>query len=322
MRNKDLAERRTDKLIEEVEEKISKEYSLALKEAKRKFNKYFKQFEKEDEAQKQKLKNWEITEKDYKEWRTIHLYSTKRYKYLSENLAKDLTLIDKKVMSITDGYLPEAYALNFNYSTYDIELNTQINTNFTLYSRETVEKILKEEPDLLPKRKVDIPKDMRWNKQHIDSAILQGVLQGDSIDSISYRLQKVTDMDRRAAVRNARTMMTGAQNGGRLDAMKRASDLGIGVKKEWMATLDSRTRDSHARLYGERKDLDEPFSNGLMKPGDPNGNPEEVYNCRCTLVGYLPKYNNITTKRITYDEWVKNKEANKRKKHENRKNRW
>ncbi len=34
---------------------------------------------------------------------------------------------------------------------------------------------------------------------------------------------------------------------------------------------------------GEIKDLDEPFSNGLMYPGDPDGRAAEVVNCRCAL---------------------------------------
>lgn len=35
---------------------------------------------------------------------------------------------------------------------------------------------------------------------------------------------------------------------------------------------------------GEIKELDEPFSNGLMKPGDSGAPVEEVVNCRCSLL--------------------------------------
>jgi hypothetical protein len=37
-------------------------------------------------------------------------------------------------------------------------------------------------------------------------------------------------------------------------------------------------------LDGAIVDQDKKFDNGLMYPGDPSGRPEEVYNCRCTLV--------------------------------------
>lgn len=144
--------------------------------------------------------------------------------------------------------------MNFNYTTYEIEMGVNANTGFALYSRETVEKLVKQNEISLPKRKVDIPLDQQWNRKHLDSAILQGVLQGDSIPKISKRLQQVTDMDRKASIRNARTMMTGAQNGGRMSAYERAANLGIKIQKEWMATLDSRTRDSHQKMDGERVD--------------------------------------------------------------------
>lgn len=56
------------------------------------------------------------------------------------------------------------------------------------------------------------------------------------------------------------------------------------MQKQWLATLDSRTRHSHAMLDGKTVDNQEPFSNGCMFPGDPQGPPQEVYNCRCTLL--------------------------------------
>lgn len=57
---------------------------------------------------------------------------------------------------------------------------------------------------------------------------------------------------------------------------------GADVLKQWDATLDGRTRESHRRVDGEIRELDEKFSNGLMFPGDPSGGAAEVVNCRCT----------------------------------------
>ena len=90
--------------------------------------------------------------------------------------------------------------------------------------------------------------------------------------------------------------------------MKRLAALGVEVQKEWMATLDSRTRESHRNLDGERRELDERFSNGLMYPGA-SGSAKEVYNCRCTMVSYLPKYDSEDEPRVTYSEWTEYKKA-------------
>jgi uncharacterized protein with gpF-like domain len=69
-----------------------------------------------------------------------------------------------------------------------------------------------------------------------------------------------------------------------MDMLHDAEDKGVKTQKGWLATNDDRTRDSHAELNGVFVDIDDEFDNGLEYPGDPNGDPSEVYNCRCTLV--------------------------------------
>ena len=44
-------------------------------------------------------------------------------------------------------------------------------------------------------------------------------------------------------------------------------------------------------LDGEFVDNDKKFSNGCRYPGDPNGPPSEIYNCRCTLVSEIEGIN-------------------------------
>jgi HK97 family phage portal protein len=53
--------------------------------------------------------------------------------------------------------------------------------------------------------------------------------------------------------------------------------------KIWVSTMDDKVRESHYELNGEERPLDMPFSNGLQFPLDPDGAPEEVINCRCTI---------------------------------------
>lgn len=108
-----------------------------------------------------------------------------------------------------------------------------------------------------------------------------------------------------SAIRNARTMTTSAENAGRLDSYRRAKDMGIEVMKTWVATLDSRTRHTHRMIDGETVDVDEPFSNGLMFPADPDGDPEEVYNCRCTLVTRAMSIDGVDLTDVygDYSEW-------------------
>lgn len=307
-RKKDPAEKETDEILDELESRIVEIYSQAQKDLQEKFERHVEKFAEKDELMRQKVKDGKMKEEEYLNWRKGQFFIENRLDQLIKELGEDLVNANQIATSISNGYMPDAYALNFNYETYDIEQNTQVDTSFTLYSRESVERLVKEKEITLPKRKVDVPKDQKWNVQHLNNEITQGILQGKSIPDISKSLRNVTDMNRKASIRNARTMMTGAQNGGRMDAYARADSLGIKIQKEWMATLDSRTRDSHQEMDGKRVDWKKPFENGLMYPGDPSGDPSEVYNCRCTMVPFYPDYADITDKRITYKEWASNKQ--------------
>lgn len=86
------------------------------------------------------------------------------------------------------------------------------------------------------------------------------------------------------ATRIARTESTGAYNYGALNAL---SDEGSRCV-EWMATGDNRTRLTHRSADGQVVRTGTAFSVGgasLRMPGDPSGPPQEVINCRCTIVG-------------------------------------
>lgn len=306
----------SEKLLNQLEKDVHDVYAQATKEMTKKVDNYFAKYKAEDEKQRAKYEQGEITKKEYTEWRQRKMLAGKQYVQIRDTLAKDLTNTDSIAMKMVGDKMIDVYALNMNYETYNIEHETRLDTSFTLYNHDSVERLIKTNPAILPIPKPDKMLDYKWNKQHLQSALTQGILQGESITKIAKRFQNVSGMDERAAIRNARTAMTGAQNGGRLDAMERANENGVEVKKGWMATLDDRTRDSHVELDGEEREIDEEFSNGVMFPGDPEGEPAEVYNCRCRMIHVYPKHpvdwsnldnrNTDNLGNMTYEEW-KNK---------------
>ena len=301
----------------ELRKRIEQTYSQAASDMERKFNKYMKDFARKDAEKRTLVDAGLLSKEDYIKWRKGQVLVGKRWKEMRDVLAEDLTNTDKIAMSSINGYLPEAYALGHNYGTFQVERGSCINTSYSLYNREAVERLIKNEPRLLPvtKWEVDAPKDLRWNHQHITQQITQGILQGESLPQVAKRLDRVVGMDGRAAMRNARTALTGAQNAGRIDAYRRANDLGIQTEKEWLATMDNVTRDSHIDMDGEHVGIDDVFSNGLRYPGDESGDPAEVYNCRCTLIprvvgtdygeSDLDRWRDPDLGDMTYDEWKK-----------------
>lgn len=308
----DYAHSETDKRIEELEKRLAAEYRQAYRETKDKLEKYLNDFKRKDEEKRKAVDNGTLSEKEYKTWRRNQMLTGQRWADMVDTLAKDLNNVNIIAAQIVRGELPETFALNANYAEYMIEDGFRTDYGFTLYNKETVNRLVSENPDLLPEPSVDIPADRRWNKQKITSNITQAVLQGKSIPEIAKSMQTVVGMNKASSVRNARTAMTGAQNAGRQQAYERAAKMGIKLQKEWMATNGSRTRYSHGMADGQRVGINESFKVGdckLRYPGDiQNGTPAEIYNCRCTM-GTVepPEIMQGEEPRVTYQEWLNSK---------------
>ena len=125
---------------------------------------------------------------------------------------------------------------------------------------------------------------------------------------IADRLQRVTDMNRASAIRNARTMTTCAENQGRMQSYQDLEREGCVIEREWIAASDGRTRHEHRVLDGQKRKEGEAFSVGgekIMYPGDPEAAPHIVYNCRCTLGAEIVSYKGKDVRTSYYKEGKK-----------------
>ncbi|MBQ6717157.1 MAG: hypothetical protein IJN21_11620 [Clostridia bacterium] len=281
----DWAHNETDRRLEELEKRIREVYGEAAKEIKIKADDYFRKLENRDTQMRNMVNAGEITPEYYAAWRQAQIGRGERFEDLYSKLEQRMVEYDMVAIAYVNDDTPGIYSLNHDYMAYTIE-QVHGNVDFTLYNEQAVRRLLQDDPDLFPQPSVDIAKDELWNRQKLQSALTSGILQGETLHDIAQRMQEVARMDRTAALRNARTAYTGAQNAGRQAAFERAARMGIKVQKRWTAIKDSRTRDSHGAADGQTVDVDEPFSIGgaaMLFPGDPSGPPREVYNCRCTM---------------------------------------
>lgn len=128
-------------------------------------------------------------------------------------------------------------------------------------------------------------------KKDITSEVSRGISTGMSYSQVAQQIRfkmigtyNTPGGALAKAMRIARTEGHRIQTQAGMDACYKAKEKGADVVKQWDATLDSSTRESHQKVDGEIKELDEKFSNGLMFPGDPHGRAAEVINCRCALL--------------------------------------
>lgn len=277
-----FSEKWTDEKLAELEERIAKEYEQAYKELKKKGDAYFKKFKKRYEKEYQAYLDGHYTKQQFDMWVYAQLGRGRRWELLRDTMAERVTKANEVAAKYINDLTPTIFSLNANFEAFIAE-GSHAGVSFALISEDTVKRLMTKDRKLLPKRKIDVPKDKKWNQKKLQSALLQGILQGDTTEQIAKRFKRVTDMNQSSAIRNARTAVTGAMNAGTHYTMNEAYLMGIEDDKYWLATKDLKTRTSHQRLDGEHVPLSEKFSNGLRYPGDPDGKPEEVYNCRCTL---------------------------------------
>lgn len=314
----------TDELLADLEEQIAREYAHASRDMQRKWVEYMEKFAAEDAKQKALLDAGKITQADYSNWRFRHTMMGKRWEAMKDTLAADMEKANEIALRIADGSMADVYCLNADFATYQIEHGARINTGYTLYNHDAAERLLKSPQQMMPgpstrkAAQIAADKTMQWNKRRIQSAVLQGVLQGESPYKVAERLRGVATMNYNASVRYARTMTTNAQNAGRYDSFRRADKLGVDLVIEWQATLDGRTRHEHRMMHGQRRDVDEPFIIDGVKilypaqssgPGSSDIPQSMIWNCRCTLLAWVKGFEGNTVKKspkmgdMTFEEW-------------------
>lgn len=218
----------------------------------------------------------------------------KRYRELTQQTAEQLAHVNETATAYINNNLPEVYAINYNATGK--AFNGIGGYSFTLTDADTVRNLVESDSSFLPMRNLDFSSDVAWNIEKMNAEVLQGILQGESMDKIADRLAQVIGMNSNSAISAARTMVTSAENKGRQDGFERAAAMGIILEREWIATSDGRTRDWHRELDGVTVGVDEPFENAIgkiMYPGDPSANGANVWNCRCTIAAKILGFKSV-----------------------------
>lgn len=329
----DYGHKLSDEQLNKLEKKLKSVYQKAYKELKKKTDDYFLKFQDRDSKKLVLVNEGKLSQQEYNKWRANQITAGERWVELRDNLAYECQNANATAQKLISDHAKDIFALNYNYGIFEVEKGVKIDTMFTLCDRSTVERLVKSDVDLLPVlgepktergRKAREAKAFRYNKRQVQSVATQGILQGESIPNISKRVaRELGETNLNSAVRTARTITTSAENGGRLASYQEAEELGIKMKKIWVATLDARTRESHRECDGEEVGVNDEFSNELQYPGDPSGEAEEVYNCRCTIEAavdgsklsdsFRQSRENANIGGMSYDEWVKAKPKYKTK---------
>jgi SPP1 gp7 family putative phage head morphogenesis protein len=237
----------------------------------------------------------------------------KRAQSLEREMLSIVAELNTGAKKAIDNLAIDTWMINYYHAGFALESELQVKLAYTLIPRDAVRKAIAN-----PLDKLALADNADLVKRRLRRDIASSIAQGDSIEKMAGKVRNSLERNANDAVRIARTETTRVMNEARLESFQKAVDKGIKMQKVWVATLDGRTRDRHQDLDGEKRDIDKPFSNGLMEPGDYSGPPEEVINCRCTMITELKDYpteaayrrDNVTKEVIPYqkyDDWFDNR---------------
>ena len=128
--------------------------------------------------------------------------------------------------------------------------------------------------------------DVNKLKKAITHEITRGIATDLPYNDIARNIAERARAPLSRAKTIARTEAHRIQQASQQDARKAVKEKGADVVKQWDSTLDSDTRETHRKLDGQIREIDEPFEvdgKKAMYPGK-FGKPEEDCNCRCVAV--------------------------------------
>ena len=281
----DKAHVKTDLKLEEMEKHLSAIYSASYEKIQSKMLKFAKGIddktrellkaikEAKTEAEKKAAKN------AYFQYFKKEVVKSKAFKDLSAEIALDLFNTNTEASIYINSQTPEIYALNYNW------INEQLAKDIPNFVSQQITAKEADEYGDLTKQTVSKAKDTKWNESNIKKSVIVGASLLLGANAIMKRSAKVTvEKNRNSSYRQNIDMGGDAETKARYDGLLRSEAMGNKHTKIWRTAGDNRVRDSHAAIDGEEVGIDALFSNGLKRPKDPNGRPEEIYNCRCTIL--------------------------------------
>lgn len=216
---------------------------------------------------------------------TFHNFN--RLKTLENQILREIKKLNGKMIGETKDTIGTAYREGYFRTGKAYESAYKLSLDFGLLNTKQVEAAV-----------FRAPYDIRWDKRmthnhevyarQVKESIVKGLQQGKGYSQIAKDVKDRAEIGKNKTLRIIKTETHRAVEQGTIQAYGKVEDsareLGLATRKQWLATTDSRTRDSHMFMDGQFADEAGIFYvNGIPTeaPGM-TGDAGEDINCRCT----------------------------------------
>ena len=228
------------------------------------------------------LANWDDLTDEEKSIYQSQIYQRNFQKSLKTQIDGFLKDLNSKQYATITEYMEDCYKNGYLGAMYSI--HKQGIPIISPIDQKKVTKAMFTDSKISKKLYTKLGEDVEVLKKRIANNISRGIATASDYKVIARNIAADSNVGFNRAMRITRTEGNRISNESAYDASMSAKDKGADVVKSWDAALDGRTRESHRQVDGEIRELDEPFSNGMMYPSDPAGGAAEVVNCRCALL--------------------------------------
>ena len=150
----------TDAEIKELERKIIDIYFEAEIDVLKKMDDFTEKYKKKDLEFQKQLKEGKITQADYDDWKKGQVFVGKQWAAKKNEMITAANNANKIATSIINRSAYGVFGENSNFMAYTMEHTAGVNFGFNTYNTNAVINLVKDDPQLLPKWKIDQKKDV------------------------------------------------------------------------------------------------------------------------------------------------------------------
>lgn len=208
--------------------------------------------------------------------------SAKRYNYAKKHGLSDATktiavylvATNKRATDRINTEMKRVYKVNYTYKANIIKKATGVSIGTGKWSG----------VGAYTKRAYKELTGMQYVSNDVIKTLKEGIRKGEGFHKLERRVRKVTGYNKRRSQTITRTETTRMKNKSRYDAVLKSIDKGFEYEKVWRhSPRVKHPRDWHQDMDGESVPFEQPFSNGMMYPGEAGAPAEEVCNCHCYI---------------------------------------
>lgn len=208
---------------------------------------------------------------------------------IQDKFTKEISELNKKAVNILNNELINVYKTNYKSGLEDLSVLLAIsipNKYEKPITNNEANLHIEREQSPFNKLAIDEIKATTELRREVSRQFVNSIMQGENTNKLIKRLEKLTELKLSDLTRIARTQTTRIESLAKLESAEIGEKLGYTMIKEWVCVKDKKTRHSHQVANGQQVKVGEPFKvdgEELMYPGDANGSPENVINCRCYM---------------------------------------